>query len=723
VGISDLIAPVGVASAQRLVRSRTAKYTYRPAVVVRLTVRLEDFSNDDGPDALQEGRPAKTAAARAAATAAFDAHLQAVRRASGERDLAADTAVVAGRARAGRGRSDRKGAVDEAAPLGKPGDGLTVQIAVIPTGLSADLNGFKTADKVTVEVPLADFPVLPDVVRALLVEVFWGTVAVDDYQDPGVWVPQVMHSAPVFRGYADEESLEASDDDLRLTIEAYSLEKRLIDAKFDPFAPTRRVAKGGEDLADYVRKIIAAVPEFNGTLGDAIGVRYFPNVDPAKAPRIDAKRLKRSLQTASSRAAAGGQVQASGVPPGLDPAADPGGGVPAGVGMPSIAPQVEVTVWDLVTRACLLAGMIPVYDPSVVVREPDGRINPIGANNILIVPPQNLKETPQGGTTIPGGPADGFERTVTIGGSREITTQVRLLVWGKNIRKYKVSRKYGRTKRVPRVRVLAHNPDGRPGERTLEAVFPKTPRATIVSAAGTGPAGSARGHQPIEEEVVRVIREVRTQAELERVAVALYHTISQHEVTATIETDELSSYLDPTRPETHNENPDLLRLRPGACVRIMVARQVEDPASNDVATDNLSQLMDRRANPAFIRKALLENPASRALVAAGKRDQLDRIMAKIDAAYQSAKLTDWFYVRSVCYRWDAQEGFQVTVEVAGYQEARNNPASLSAQDKAADDHYKAKVSGKKPDARAAALQANQDALLLSLAERAAGGGG
>jgi len=244
----------------------------------------------------------------------------------------------------------------------------------------------------------------------------------------------------------------------------------------------------------------------------------------------------------------------------------------------------------------------------------------------------------------------------------------------------------------------------------------------VVSAVGTGRAGSARGHQPVEEEVVRVIREVRTQAELERVAVALYHTISQHEVTATIETDELCSYLDPTRPETHNENPDLLRLRPGACVRIMVARQVEDPASGDVSTDNLSQLMDRRANPAFIRKALLENPASRALVAAGKRDQLDRVMAKIDAAYQSAKLTDWFYVRSVCYRWDAEEGFQLTIEVAGYQEARNNPASLSAQDKASDDHYKARVSGRKPDARAVALQANQDALLLKLAERAGGGG-
>lgn len=719
-GLTDATAPVGLATDQAA--RQGVKYVYRPALVARLTIRLEDFGNDDGPIALQEGAPPKSKAARAAVAASFAAGLQAIRRASGDADIRADAEAIRTRKRAAAGRSDRMGAADAAAPLNVPGDDLTIQVAVVPIGLSLELQGFKTADHLSIQIPLGDFPVVPDIVRAVLVEVFFGTVAADDYTDPTRWIPQLFHTAPVFRGYAEEEDIEASDSDLQLTIDAHSLEKRLMEAKFDPFAKERRVAAGGEDLADYVRKILAVVPEFNGSLGSAIGVRYFPNVDPAKAPRIDGKRLKRSLQSAQSRAAAGGAVQ-GGLPPGMDPGADPGGGTPAGVGYPTPAPTTEITVWDLVTRACLLSGMIPIYDPSIVVTEPDGSVNPIGANSILIVPPQNIKETPQGGLTIPGGPADGFSRQVTLGGTSEVTTQVRLLVWGKNLRKYKMGRKYGRNSRVPRVRVICHNPDGRPGERTLEAVFPKTPRATAVSAAGTGAAGAAQGHQPIEEEVVRVVREIRSKEDLERIAVALYHLISQHEVTATIETDELSSYIDPTRPESHNENPDLLRLRPGACVRVMVARSVEDPASGDVATDGLSQLMDRRSNPAFLRKALLDNPNSQAYIAAGQRPALERALARIDAAYQTAKLTDWFYVRSVCYRWSADEGFQLTIELAGYQEARNNPASLSAQDKASDDHYKARVSGKKPDARAAALEANKDQVLLRLAQAAVRRGG
>lgn len=715
--LTDSIVAVAV-DAANLIRSGSAKYVYRPAVVVRLTIRLEDFSNEDGPDAQQEGNPAPTTVSKAATALAAAQALQAVRRVSGVLDLTADAGVATQKRRAAAAQSGDDITTDAAAPLGASLDDHSIQLAVIPIEMNLCLNGFKTADRFTFGIQLSDLPIVPDLIRSMFVEVFFGTVSADKYGNPASWVPDLFHTPPVFRGYADEESVEASADDLKVSVNAQSLEQRLNELKINPFTKARAMAKGGEGLADYIRRLISTIPEFNGSLGSAIGVRYFPNVDPAKEPRIDAKRFKRGLQSAQSQNQAGGLVQ-GGPPPGTDPAQDPGNGTPTGVQSPTPNPQTDISVWDIITRAALLGGMIPVYDPSIVVREADGSVTPLGANNILLVPPQNIKETPQGGIEIPGGPIDGFERELTLGGTSVIRTQVRFFVWGNNLSSYKTSRKYGRNK-TPRVRVICHNPDGGAGNRVLEAVFPKTARGTKVSAVGSGAPGSAKGHQPIEEEVVRVIRETRSQSDLDMIAVALYHTISRHELTCVIETNELCSYLDPTRPETQNENPDILRLRPGTPCRVVVARgSVYDPAGGDLVVNGLSELMDRRGNPAYLRAALMNNPASAAFLGGGQTGKIEEILTRIEGAYQTAKLTDWFYVRNVEYRWDMAEGFGITIELSGFQEARNLPANLSPEDSATNDHYKAKVSQAKPDARAAAIAANQDALLTKLAEAAA----
>jgi len=695
------------------------KYVYRPAAVLRLSILLEDFTNDDGAGAQSESSPPKSPAAKAQAAAQAAANLQAVRRASGERDLGADAAAAVASRRAAASAAGTAAPGAAAAPLGKSRTDNSVQICVVPVDLTLNLDGFRTAAKLTFGVQLSDLPIAPEIVRAMFVEVFFGTAAVDDYADPASWIPRVMGLPPVFRGYAESEDMEADEEDVKISVSADSLEGRLNALKVNPFAKELRVAPGGEGLADYIRRVISTVPEFNGQLGDAIGVRYFPNVDPAKEPRIDAQRFKRSLQTAASRAQAGGLVQ-GGPPPGMDPAADPGGGQPAGVQPPSINPSTDVSIWDIVTRAALLGGMIPVYDPSIVAQEADGSVTPIGANNILLVPPQNIKETPQDGIVVPGGPVDGFGRDITVGGS-VIHTDVRFFVWGSNIKKMKMSRKYGRN-RAPRIRVICHNPDGPPGKRTLEAFFPRTHRATKPSAVGSGGAGSALGHQPIEEEIVREVREIRSQEALDLIAVALYHSISRHELQCTIETNELCSYLDPTRPETHNENPDILRLRPGTPCRVTVGSTVSDPSA-DLVVNGLSELFGRRSNPAFLRRALLENPNSKAFIAVGQKSALESALAKIEAAYASAKLTDWFYCRRVEYQWSVREGFSVTIELSGFLEARNLPANLAPQDAATNDRLKAAVSGAKPDGRAAAIQANTDQLLVRLAEAAVGGGG
>jgi hypothetical protein len=684
----------------------TAKNVYRPAAVLRLTIRLEDFSNDDGPQAQSEGRPAKTASARAIAGAASLRSLQAVRRASGEVDPALDAQVTVANKKAARFASGKTAATGAAPPGGSGLDEHAIRISVVPLDLTCNLNGFRTADKVEFQANLLDLPIPPDLVRSMLVEVFMNTVHVDDFADPARWVPKVSQTPPMFRGYAEEEALEVDEGKASVTVSALSLEQRLMSLKINPFTKERRIAKAGEPVTAYIQRLISTIPEFNGTFGDAMGVRMFPNVAADKIPRLDAKLFKRSLQSASSRAQAGGQVQGA-PPPGTDPSADPSNGQPAGVGFPTPSPVVaDVSVWDIITRAAELAGTIPVYDPSIVAREPDGTVSPLGANNILLIPPQNIKETPQDGITIPGGPVDGFERSLTLGGTSTIRTQVRFLVWGSNLREMKIARKYGREK-APRVRCICHNPDAPAGKRVLTSVFPTTLRGTSVSAVGSG---SAKGHAPVEEEVVRVIREIRRQDELDRIAEALYHAIGRREVTCLIETNELASYVDPTRPETQNENPDLLTLRPGTPCRVVVARRVQDPASPDFVVNGLSELMDRRANPAFLRQALSSNPAVAG--SPGARALIEKQLAKLEAAFQSSRLTDWFYTRNLTVRWNPNDGWSASIELSNYVEARNSPANLSKQDRQRNDTMKAiKPGATKPDARGAAIEANLDSLL------------
>lgn len=691
-----------------------AQGTNRPGVALRLLVRLEDFTNDDGDQAQAEGTPAKSTSDKIIQAASDLAHLKAVRDASGEFDAQLDKEVVLSKARAARVRTGKTASTDAAAPANVPADASTIEIGAVPLDYTLDLNGFRTADKLDFEVDLANLPIPPDLVRSLFVEAFMDEVDVNDFGDPRRWIPRLYQSPPMFRGYADEESMTLDDSKLSISVSAQSLEQRLMTLKINPFTRARQIAKGGEPITHYIQKLISTIPEFNGTYGAAMGVRMFPNVKDSDIPHLDSKLFKRSLQSAASRAAAGGNVQ--GAPPApvegepADPAQDPSNGVPAGVGFPAMAPQVvDVSVWDIITRAAELAGVIPIYDPSIVATDTNGRPL-LGANNILLVPPQNLMETPQNGTTIPGGPVDGFSREVTIGGTSKIFTNVRLFVWGSNIKNAKWGRKYGR-QAAPRVRVVCHNPDAKAGSRVLTAVFPKTLRGTTVSAKGTTSAGSGvqKGHPPIQEEVVRIIREVRDQAALERYAVALYHSIGRQEVTCTIETNDLTSYSDPSSGKTE---PDVLRLRPGACCRVMVG--IQDPASPEMVVNGLSDLMSRRFNPAFLRKALMANPANPAVFGGDQQQQtakIEAVLSKLENTFASTRLTDWFYVKNVQHRWSPDDGWSATIELATFQEARNLPSNLAPEDKAQNDALKAVKPGTKPDARQAAINANLDALL------------
>jgi hypothetical protein len=695
--VGGLPPPPGLAGAGFRNPQAGLERTYRAAALVRFTAFMEDFSNADGDQAQREDKPAPQPGKNATAQAAKARDARARRRATGEADIAADARDHAA-ARAAKGQRTGQLAPNAGGVTAASTEKVVV-VSAVPTSLSVELNSFRIADKCQITVPWHDFPFLPEMVRAVLVDVFMGTVSASDFGHPQRWAPQLSRMRPMFRGYVDTDDGQFDEGDLHVQLQATSIEQRLMMSKINPFTPARRV-RDGENVSDYVRRLISTVPEFSGELGDAIAVRLFPNVDPTKEPTIDKKLMLMSLQSARSQAQGGGAVQ--GAPPAQPGAPELGQGSPM---MP--APQVgagQYSVWDVITRACELSGLLPVYDPS------------LDPNAILLIPPQNIMETPQQGVKIPGGATDGFQRDFYPLGVSRVRSEVRMMVWGHNIKGLKYSRKFGRQK-APAVQVISYDPDA---HLTLKARYPaKTIRGTGASAHGTKTRPGARGNHAVEEIVTRVIRGVRDQETLDRVAVALYHSISRQEVSCRVETDELASYIDPQTGASHNEDPDLLRLRPGTPIRVSVAKQQSDP-SKGLIINGLNEMFERRSNPGFLRKLLRESwsraPALGA--SASSQQSLDKALAVVEATFRSARLTDWFYTRVVHHKYDTNDGYSCEMELVNFVEARSL-TPLAQSDKEAANTLKRVKPVAAPNPRRTAARADRAAL----EEIVRGGGG
>jgi len=505
--------------------------------------------------------------------------------------------------------------------------------------------------------------------------------------------------------------MDAGPDDFQVSFSAFSLEQVLMDKDIDPLSKSRRISGGSERVDKFLRRFFQTIPEFSGELGgDPVKVRMYPDVDEAKIPLLDRKLFNRTLQTAQSRAQANGgpMLPEAAQEPGADPAALLGTGTPT-VPVPQLGTKLKA--WDVVIRAAEMCGLIPMYDPSV---DPDA---------ILLVPPQNLYETPMGGIFIPGGARDGFKRQFMDGGTTYNNSMVRLFCWGRNIKKLKMERKFARNK--PRaIQVVSYNPDARGKAKVIVARYPKTPKGTSASAAGTQQLpGQPKGHRAVDEIETVTVRGIRTEEVARQIAISLYHAATKRELRASIETDDLMSFVDPRFPEDPNTDAgaDLYRLRPGTPVRIVVARQQTDPTLG-LVVNTLSELFERQYNPAFLRTQMIQQrKRAGQFSSATDVNLLDTYLQRIEAAYASAKLTDWFFVKTVRHRYSSDDGggYSCSIEVVNYVEARNAPANLSPEDKKLSDATKASRERSRAERQAAVNeQVTLDALMdLALVKR------
>lgn len=652
---------------------------YRPACLVRLQIRLEDFLPTEA-NVQSEDKP-------------FEPRLQTLI----EQERQLEKKLFEGKllpeptylVEEAKLRSVKKeiDALKARQPVAKATDesqGDIYSVSVLTSPLSADteLNTYRSLDTLGITIPFRDAPLESQLIRSCLIECFAGTVTASEFGSK-VWSLPLDKGTILFRGYVDNWKTNHDGEDAVVEISARSLECVLVDSKVDPRSPLYKIEGKSEKISAYVNRVMKSIPATSARAGaDQLRAVYYTGGDPNIAttetePTLDQAVLNRLLQTAKSKA------QAANTPPGdvtvlgdAEGANDTNLGQVLGTGQPRIPGQMigtEMSAWDLIVQACGLAGgLVPTYDPSLVLP----LAGSVGRGDfILIKPPQTIYANVDQGLSVEGGVGDPFERTFSnLGkGGSAAKSQIRFMVWGRNIRSFSTERKLGR-QRVPAVEVVATNPDAPAGKRLITVRYPIQKRTTSI-----GPKGEGKS----EEVVRKFVRGVRDEAVLQQMAVALYHAIGRNELTVTIETDDMVSYVDPAHPDVGNQNlNDILKIRHGTPVRVAIAQQ--SPGGRDVAFTPLSDIFERRTSE--LGRFLLEqrerfdpsqDPATR-------KNLVQQQVQKMAAAINNGKRTDLFYVKSIKHHFDSTDGWNAIIELINFLEVRNLPKNLGPTDRKLD---------------------------------------
>ena len=676
----------------------------RPGWLLRFYVRLEDFTNPLDDDAQSEDAPyaaggqqlidqmtaqeTNVAIAQAARASVRDLH-----------NVQATNEAQTQLAQLRRHQTALKSGGKSAAGDKSKGDAYSIEFATVPLDMDLDDKGFRVASELSASFPFVDLPLDPRIMRECRIEAWVGTIKVVDFATADRWMLAPVRSDTTvlrFNGYIDLDEMTHNETEGVVHIKARSYEAVLIDGKINAMASAYRVKGNSEPITDYVNRILAQYPPTGGQTGGDVFQAYWYGGDPMKEPTIDRKTLVRSLQTAASRNAAAGSTGGATPNPQADeqsPAADPHGqGDSAGGGSPAVVPgamaESGISIWDLITQACELSGCIPLYRPSLPnpsTASQSGSLSKVQqvdpANCLLIAPAEAFLDDIQHGTTIVGGARDGFQRTFTTDNGASITSDVRFMVWGHNIKSLKLSRKFHRA-RPTAVEVRAYNPDA---SATLRVMSSRYPMVNKKAAKGKGTRATRRtekGHGKIDVIRTFILQGVRDQLALDQAAISLYHQLCRPELSIELDTDELSSYVDPLASQqsgalvsSDNIDPDLLRLCPGSPVHVTVARK------QDTGGLVISSLSDFYSNKGTGTAAMIRAAATRWgnwLQIGQSQKKLDEMVSRIQTAYASAKLPEVFFCTAMHIHFSGEtDFFSVKMELISYLDAMNAPNQIS----------------------------------------------
>lgn len=522
-------------------------------------------------------------------------------------------------------------------------DGVSFVNGRIPTRASIELPAYREAGKFSLTFDYRDLPIDPRMVRSCGVEIYLDAVPPENFADGVVAsappqgervsmltkrarASQLLQSVDnlALVGTVDSWQVEHSTDGSTITMEGRDnrsiLLAQMIDPRLLPKIPLKK------DIVQVVAYIVESLP-----FGGRINVKFPPSVlwpngvIPSPASQGGATAF-RSSQTRVRQGAQGG-----------------GATVSAG------AQPDKINCWDLITRYCTLVGAVPYFK----------------GNDLWVAPARNLyAQATAGGTdTLVGTPfKDGQRRDV----GEATGLSIRRLIFGRNIESLNYERKFsGFVPRTIEVVSLDTSSTTRGPGKLLIAQWPArkgtsegagVPSDTAFNL-GASPENAAVSQVAPSGEVgnkdkLRIsVPGVADKKKLLQIAQDIYEELNRGEQGGSVKTRDLASF------GAGNEDPDLLRLRPGDAMELLV-----DASAFTSSYPIRSPLTDdAKAAPAALEKEIAKRIGDAALARAIVATSRNLV----------ANLQNFFRVKNVKFDWDVASGVSVAFDFENYIEARN----------------------------------------------------
>lgn len=411
----------------------------------------------------------------------------------------------------------------------RPG-AITFVMDRVPKKASVNLKGYREAATFDLTFDFRQLPIDPRAVRAASVEIHVGTVSAANFAhgmeqsfagqrasvlDTRTATGGINADTLLFIGTVDEWENNDEEKSSTVRISGRDLRGILIDSPLSSQSLAR--LEIGRPIDDVIRQILCFHP---------LGEQFTVAVNPAEWADQTVPVLNSTAVSPRHRRGARGRTPR-----------------PA-----NNAPATDMTFWDAITRYCFLVGAVPYFHGAEL------RVRPLRS----VFDQIRAGFDPRIPTPFAGG------RTRTVDGYE---FAVRHLVYGRNVRSMKLARKMAGRNRPKVVRVVSveHDAPSRDGTQApiLEARWPV--RDTSRAGAQARSTRVAPSGQQTHEEVVTVpVPGVHDLARLTEIARALFEEMGRQEMTGAVRTRALASF------GAGNEDPDLLRARPGDALVLQV---------------------------------------------------------------------------------------------------------------------------------------------------------
>lgn len=493
-------------------------------------------------------------------------------------------------------------------------DNLSKVIAVVPKAASVEIPGYRVAGTFNLDLEFRDFPIDPRIVRALGVSVHLGAVLGSDWAD-GIGgkivsgrrlsVVEPTDDNVVLTGTADTINVEHSERGSTVKIEGRDLRGIFLDTAVNP-----EVLKA-VDLQQPLDKVVGQLLNELHALGGNLVIETDPTEWPGGAlpsPYVKGDQTRPTRDASDKEPKNSGKGDAN-----------------------------SLKYWDLITQWCFLCGAIPYFVGSKL------RLRPVRS----LYDARQLER--QFDRRFPTPFSRGYPRDLDppfVGASESFN--YRRMVYGRDLQRLRIERKLGGVK-VPVIECYSIDSDNTAkglGNRLVSAQYPAegedNARSTDMNPSG----------EQAKTEVIRIpVPGIKSKARLLEIAKSLHAEVGRQEIGGSAETQNLASF------GGGNEDPDLLKLRPGDPVefRVDASSLRSVPATINELTNHEGRSFEEEVKEVAQRLGGDENLA-RVLVATS-RDEVNQLVRT-------------FRVNNVKFNWSAEGGIGIAFDFQNFVETR-----------------------------------------------------